>query len=103
MASLLPHIKSGRLKALPAIPTHRLPELPNVPTLAGPGFPGIGTNAWQGMAGPPRPPTRVVDRLSGSVAAALSKREEKEDLAVKLLAVTVSPSPQAYNALVRKE
>src|SRR5437870_10870018 len=34
MASLLPHIKSGRLKALAAIPAQRLPEIPQVPTLA---------------------------------------------------------------------
>jgi hypothetical protein len=56
MASLLPHIKSGRLKALAAIPTQRLPELPNVPTLAEQGFPGIGTNAWQGMFAPAATP-----------------------------------------------
>src|SRR5437870_391010 len=34
MASLLPHIRSGRLRALAAVPTQRLAELPNVPTLA---------------------------------------------------------------------
>ena len=103
MASLLPHIKSGRLKALAAIPTHRLPELPNVPTLAEQGFPGIGTNAWQGMFAPAGTPKPVVDRLYASVAAALNKREEKEDLAGKMLTVTVSASPQAFNDLVRKE
>src|SRR5882762_6617505 len=47
MASLLPHIKSGRLKPLAAVPAQRLPELPNVPTLAEQGYAGIGTNAWQ--------------------------------------------------------
>jgi tripartite-type tricarboxylate transporter receptor subunit TctC len=103
MASLLPHIKSGRLKALAAIPSQRLPELPNVPTLAEQGFPGIGTNAWQGMFAPAATPKPVVDKLYASVAAALTKREEKEDLAAKMLTVSVSPSPQAFNDLVRKE
>ena len=103
MASLLPHIKSGRLKALAAIPDQRLPELPNVPTLAEQGFPGIGTNAWQGMFAPAATPKPVIDRLYASVAAALNKREEKEGLAAKMLTVTVSPSPQAFNELVRKE
>src|SRR3954462_3625496 len=103
MASLLPHIKSGRLKALAAIPTHRLPELPNVPTLAEQGFPGIGTNAWQGMFAPAATPKPVVDRLFAAVAAALNERKEKEGLAEKMLTVTVSASPQAFNDLVRKE
>jgi tripartite-type tricarboxylate transporter receptor subunit TctC len=103
MASLLPHIKSGRLKALAAVPPQRLPELPNVPTLAEQGFPGIGTNAWQGMFAPAATPKPVVDKLYVSVAAALNKREEKEGLAAKMLTVAVSPSPQAFNDLVRKE
>jgi len=103
MASMLPHIKSGRLKAIAAIPTQRLPELPQVATLAEQGFPGIGTNAWQGMFAPAGTPKPVVDRLYASVTAALNKREEKEDLAGKMLTVTVSASPQAFNDLVRKE
>ena len=103
MASLLPHIKSGRLKALAAIPSTRIPELPNVPTLAEQGFPGIGTNAWQGMFAPAATPKTVVDKLYAAVAAALNNREEKEGLAAKMLTVTVSPSPQAFNDLVRKE
>jgi tripartite-type tricarboxylate transporter receptor subunit TctC len=103
MASLLPHIKSGRLKALAAVPTQRLPELPNVPTLAEQGFPGIGTNAWQGMFAPAATPKAVVDKLHASVSAALNKPEEKEGLAKKMLTVNVSPSPQAFTELVRKE
>jgi len=103
MASLLPHIKSGRLKPLAAVPAQRLPELPNVPTLGEQGFPGIGTNAWQGMFAPAATPRPVVDKLYASVAAALNKPDEKEGLAKKMLTVNVSPSPQEFTELVRKE
>src|SRR6185295_15027051 len=103
MASLLPHIRSGRLKALAAIPTQRLPELPNVPTLAEQGYPGIGTNAWQGMFAPAATPKPVVDKLYAAVAAALNKPEEKDGLAKRMLTVAVSPSPQEFTDLVRKE
>jgi tripartite-type tricarboxylate transporter receptor subunit TctC len=103
MASLLPHIKSGRLKALAAIPAQRLPELPNVPTLAEQGFPGIGTNAWQGLFAPAATPKPVVDKLYASVAAVLNKPEEREGLAQKMLSVAVSSSPQEFTQLVRKE
>src|SRR2546427_3191878 len=67
MASLLPHIRSGRLKALAAIPAQRLPELPNVPTLAEQGFPGIGTNAWQGMFAPAATPKALIDALHRAI------------------------------------
>jgi tripartite-type tricarboxylate transporter receptor subunit TctC len=103
MASLLPHIKSGRLKALAAIPSERLPELPQVPTLAEQGFPGIGTNAWQGMFAPAATPKAVLDRLHGAVLAVLTKPETKEGLAKQMMAVEVSKSPQAFTEEVRRE
>src|SRR5216110_1255412 len=90
MASLLPHIKSGRLKALAAIPTQRLPELPNVPTLAEQGFPGIGTNAWQGMFAPAATPKPVIDKLYAAVASALGRPDQKEGLAKQMMSVELS-------------
>jgi tripartite-type tricarboxylate transporter receptor subunit TctC len=101
MASLLPHIKSGRLKALAAIPTQRIPELPNVPTLTEQGFPGIGTNAWQGLFAPAATPKPVVDKLYASVSAVLAK--EKSGLAEKMMAVEVSPSPAQFAEEVRRD
>ena len=103
MASLLPHIKSGRLKALAAIPTQRIPELPNVPTLAEQGYPGIGTNAWQGMFAPAATPKPVVDKLYGAVVAALGRTEQKEGLAKQMMSVELSKSPQDFTELVRRE
>jgi len=103
MASLLPHIRSGRLKALAAIPAQRLPELPNVPTLAEQGFPGIGTNAWQGMFAPAATPKPVIDRLHGAVVAVLTRPEQKEALAKQMMSVEVSKSPQEFTDLVRRE
>ena len=103
MASLLPHIRSGRLKALAAIPTQRLPELPNVPTLAEQGYPGIGTNAWQGMFAPAATPKPVVDKLYAAVAAALGRAEQREGLAKQMMSVELSKSPQEFTELVRRE
>jgi tripartite-type tricarboxylate transporter receptor subunit TctC len=101
MASLLPHIRSGRLKALAAVPAERIPELPNVPTLAEQGYPGIGTNAWQGLFAPAATPKPIVDKLYNAVAAVLVK--EKAGLAQKMLTVEVSKSPEDFNELVRRE
>jgi tripartite-type tricarboxylate transporter receptor subunit TctC len=101
MASLLPHIKSGRLKALAAVPAQRLPELPEVPTLAEQGYAGIGTNAWQGLFAPAATPKPIVDKLYASVGAVLAR--EKAGLADKMMAVEVSPSPAEFTAQVRRE
>jgi len=103
MASLLPHIRSGRLKALAAVPAKRLPELPNVPTLAEQGFPGIGTNAWQGMFAPAGTPKPVVDKLHQSVVAILTRSDQREGLAKQMMSVEVSKSPEEFTELVRRE
>src|SRR5262245_5750656 len=101
MASLLPHIKSGRLRALAAVPAQRIPELPDVPTLAEQGFAGIGTNAWQGLFAPAATPKPVVDKLYAGVTAVLAK--EKAGLADKMMTVETSPSPTEFTAQVRRE
>ena len=103
LSSTLAHVKAGRIKALATAAPQRLPELPNVPTLTELGYAGIGTNAWQGMFAPAATPKPVVDKLYAQVAAILSKPEMKEDLAKKMLTVTLSPSPQEFSDLVRKE
>ena len=101
MASLLPHIKSGRLKPLAAVPAQRIPELPNVPSLAEQGYPGIGTNAWQGLFAPAATPKPVVQKLYNAVASALGK--EKANLAQKMLTLELSKSPEDFTDQVRRE
>ncbi|HEY6820865.1 MAG TPA: tripartite tricarboxylate transporter substrate binding protein [Burkholderiales bacterium] len=103
LASLLPHIKSGRLKPLAAETEQRLPELPNIPTMAEQGFPGIGTNAWQGMFAPAATPKPIVEKLYSAVSAVLNKPETKESLAKQMMTVAVSRSPQDFTDEVRKE
>jgi len=103
MASLLPHIRSGRLKALAAVPKERLAELPNVPTLSEQGYPGIGTNAWQGMFAPAATPKPVVGKLYSAVASVLTRAEQKEGLSKQMMSVAVSKSPEEFTDLVRKE
>src|SRR2546427_4020318 len=102
LASTLPHVRAGRVKALaPPMPS-RLAELPEGPTLAELGFAGIGTNAWQGMFAPAATPKPVLDKLYSSIAAILSRPEMKETLGKQMLTVTLAP-PQEFTEFVRKE
>jgi tripartite-type tricarboxylate transporter receptor subunit TctC len=103
LSSTLPHIRTGRMKALATTAPARLPELPSVPTLAEIGYAGIGTNAWQGLFAPAATPKPVVDKLHGAVMAVLSKPEQKDGLAKQMMSVEVSKSPQEFTELVRRE
>jgi len=102
MASLLPHIRSGRLKALAAIPAQRLPELPNVPTLTEQGYPGIGTNAWQGMFAPAATPKAIVDRLNAEIRKIVEAPEMKAAWD-KQGAVAMSMSPDEFGRFMRED
>jgi tripartite-type tricarboxylate transporter receptor subunit TctC len=103
LSSALPHVRSGRMKALATTAPGRLAELPDVPTMAEQGFPGIGTNAWQGMFAPAATPKSVVDKLYSAVAAVLTRADMKESLAKQMMSVELSRSPQDFNDLVRRE
>src|SRR6266849_4534115 len=103
LSSALPHIRSGRMKAIATTAPGRLAELPTVPTMAEQGYPGIGTNAWQGMFAPAATPKPIVDKIYQSVAAVLSNPPMKEQLSKQMLDVTLSSSPVQFQQLVEKE
>src|SRR5216117_157723 len=103
LSSALPHLRSGRMKAIATTAPSRLAELPNVPTMAEQGFPGIGTNAWQGMFAPAATPKPIIDKIYQSVAAILSNSQMKEQLSKQMLDVTLSSSPAEFQQLVEKE
>ena len=79
LASSLPQIRAGRMKALATTAPARLPELPNVPTIAEQGYPGIGTNAWQGLFAPAGDAEAGARQAPcGSVVKVLRQPEMKE-------------------------
>ena len=103
LASSLPQVRAGKLKALATTAPARLPELPDVATMAEQGYPGIGTNAWQALFVPAATPKPVIDKLYASVVKVLSQPEMKDMLAKQMMTVTLSASPEEFNALVQKE
>ena len=63
-ANLMPHVQSGKLRALAVATPKRSPNSPNLPTIAESGLPGYDSTAWQGLAGPAGLPPDVVKRLN---------------------------------------
>ncbi|RZL65537.1 MAG: tripartite tricarboxylate transporter substrate binding protein [Variovorax sp.] len=79
---LLPHVKSGKLKALAVTGPKRDPQLPDVPTVKELGFAGMEAVGFQGLVGPAGMPKDVVDKLSGELAKVLARPDIKEKFAV---------------------
>ncbi|WP_198372552.1 Bug family tripartite tricarboxylate transporter substrate binding protein [Roseomonas rosulenta] len=72
LASYVPVIQEGRMRALAVTTPQRWPGLPDVPTFAEAGFAGLSYGPWHLWAGPAGTPRAVVDRLSQEIRAAFS-------------------------------
>lgn len=77
LAGMLPHIRSGKLRALAITGSHRSPQLPDVPTLAESGYPGYSAYVWLGLLAPKGTPAAIIDLLNREVVAALGTSEVK--------------------------
>jgi len=75
--SALPHIRSGKIKALAVTSTKRSTLLPEVPTVAESGLPGFEILAWGGVLAPAGTPKEVVARVNSEIAKALGSAEVK--------------------------
>ena len=76
----LPHIQSGKLRALAVAGKARSPSLPNVPTLAEAGLPGYAVDPWFGVYGPANLPEAVLKALNQAFVEALALPEVKDKL-----------------------
>jgi tripartite-type tricarboxylate transporter receptor subunit TctC len=90
----LPHIKSGRLRALAIASAKRSPAIPEVPTLAESGVTGAEADSWLAIFGPPGVPDAIVAKLQQEIAAALNDPPIKERLAGIGLTVVASTPAQ---------
>ena len=75
LPSALPHIKSGKLRALAVLSEKRSPALPDVPTYGELGFPQMGGGGWFGVVAPAGTPPEVVARLNAAFHKAMKNPE----------------------------
>jgi tripartite-type tricarboxylate transporter receptor subunit TctC len=100
--ALIPHIKSGRLRALAVSSPTRLAALPDVPTVAESGYPGFEADQWYGIVAPAGTPADVVAKLNAAINKALASPEILHQLAAEG-AVPIMVTPKAFADLIAAE
>jgi tripartite-type tricarboxylate transporter receptor subunit TctC len=103
VATALPLVRSGRLRALATAGAERLPALPDVPTIAEVGFPGFQQNEWYGVVAPAGTPPRVIDRLAAELARIVAQADVQARLTHVGLYPVEKSGPEALGALIRAE
>ncbi len=98
----MPHITTGRLRAIAVTGSSRSPGLPNLPTVAESGVRGYEATTWYGVLAPAGTPARVVQRLSDEIARALQEAEVKATLAGQGLDL-VGSTPERFEAYIGAE
>lgn len=81
LPALLPHIRSGKLRAIAVGTPQRLPALPDVPTVAEMGFKDFETSQWYGILAPAGTPPDIVKRLQEESLKALKSNSVTERFA----------------------
>ena len=80
IAAALPHVKSGRLRALAVASGHRSPTLPALPTVAESGVKGFEAEYWYAVLAPDGTDKAVIAKLSGELGKAVGAREVRDRL-----------------------
>jgi len=101
-ASAMPHIKSGRLRALAVSTATRSALVPELPTIAEAGLKGFEANNWYGILVPAKTPRDVINRLNKEVVAVLGLPDVKAFLFKQGLD-TAPSTPEAFSAYIRSE
>ena len=101
-ATAIPHIQSGKLRALAMTGGHRFELLPDVPTLAEAGVPGYEVNNWLGVVAPAGTPPAIVNRLNAELVKALQNPEVKSKLLASGLEA-VWMTPEQFAAYIKSE
>jgi len=100
--SVLPHIKSGKLRALAVTSLERSAVAPEVPTVAESGYPGFEALAWHGILAPAKTPPAVIKTLNEEIRKALADPATTA-LLVNQAMQTVGNTPEEFAVFIQKD
>jgi len=88
----LPHVKSGKVRALVVTSAERNPLYPDVPTVAESGYPGFTAVSWTGLSAPKGTPRAIVDKLEAAMTQAFNNPATRARLEASGFVVVASRS-----------
>ena len=100
--STMPHVRTGRLRALAMSSAKRSPSVPELPTVAESGIPGFAVDQWYALFAPAGTPKEIVAKLYGEIAKTVANIETRE----RLLTMGLDPvgmPPDEFAAYVKTE
>ncbi len=102
LASTMPHVKSGKLKALAVASPRRAVVAPELPTIAESGYPAFEVRSWYGLLAPAGTPKPIIEKLSAQIAGVLRQSE----VVARLASDGAEPggdTPAEFAAYIRSE
>jgi tripartite-type tricarboxylate transporter receptor subunit TctC len=102
VAAILPHVKSGKARALGIGSAKRFEGLPEVPTIAEAGVPGFEAGGFLGLVAPAGTPPAAIEMLNGAVVKALAAPEVRERL-MALASPPVGDTPAEFGRFLREQ
>ena len=101
-SGIVPHVKTGKLKAIVISGEARSADLPQVPTFTEAGMPGFSVTAWYGILAPANTPKGIVDKLSAEIARILAMPDTRKNLASMGAGALIS-TPEQFAALMKAD
>ena len=100
---LLPHVKSGKVRAIALTSDKRTPLLPDVATSVEQGLPGLIAVNWFAIMAPAKTPAPIIERLHGAIVQVATAPDMKDAFSAQGVEAYVQPSPDAFTAFLRKD
>jgi tripartite-type tricarboxylate transporter receptor subunit TctC len=98
----LPHVRSGRLRALGVATPQRNPLAPDIPTVSEAGLPGFEVTSWYGVVAPNGVPKQAATRLATTISKAMETPDFREKL-TNLGAIPVGGTPEQFGEILQRE
>jgi tripartite-type tricarboxylate transporter receptor subunit TctC len=99
----LPHVRSGKLRALATSAPARLPSAPEIATVAELGFEGVDIRDWQGIVAPAGTPDAIVRKVAAEVRRIAALPEVRERLSAMGMDAVEQSGPDAFGSLIKAE
>ena len=100
--AVMPHVNSGKLRALAVSSFRRLPSLPQIPTLDEAGVKGFDANGWYGIVAPAGTPRGIVQKLNAEIRRIMDTPELRARLDAEG-AIPAAGSPEEFAAFIASE